>query len=79
MNPTFLKYYLNQENVQSELYSKCVNGSTNQIELNKDAFTAFPIPIPPIDVQNKFESFVHRVDKSKFALMESVMKVLNKA
>ena len=65
MNPIFLKHYLNQSEVQNELYNKCVNGSTNQIELNKAAFTRFPIPEPPIGLQNQFADFVKQVNKSR--------------
>ena len=37
------------------------------------------VPNPPIELQKEFANFVKQIDKSKFALMESVMKVLNKA
>jgi len=65
MNPIFLKHFLNQSKVQKELYDKCVNGSTNQIELNRAAFTKFPILKPSIELQNQFARFTEQVDKTK--------------
>ena len=65
MDPLFVKYYLNQNGVQADIYRKCVNGSTNQIELNRGTFAHFLVPVPPLELQNQFADFVRRVDKSK--------------
>ena len=68
INPDYIRHYINLDKVQAEIYAKCVNGSTNQIELNKGDFSNFMIPLPPISLQNKFSDFVKQVDKSKVAI-----------
>ncbi len=49
--PEFLAFYLRFDATQKELYSKCVNGSTNQIELSKEKLLDFSIPDIPIAKQ----------------------------
>ena len=74
LRPTFIRCYLNQDNVQNEIYKKCVNGSTNQIELNKNSFLHFKVPRAPIDKQIEFENFVKQVDKSKVIALKAAEK-----
>ena len=50
--PEFLCLYLRHESTQNELYSKCVTGSTNQIELSKEKLLSFPMPEIPVEVQH---------------------------
>ena len=50
--PEFLCLYLRRDIIQKELYSRCVSGSTNQVELSKDKLLAFPVPEIPIEVQH---------------------------
>ena len=33
------------------------------------------VPLPPIEVQNKYTQFIHHLDKSKFAIEESIRKL----
>ena len=40
--------------------------------LNKD-LGALPVPIPPLDLQNKFATFVQQIDKSKFVLQRQMV------
>ena len=68
INPVFLHHYLSLDHVQAEIYAKCVNGSTNQIELNAASFANFDVPVPEISKQNQFADFVRQVDKSKFII-----------
>ncbi len=73
--PIYVKYYLEQERIQHEIYRKCVNGSTNQIELAKDKFKMLELIVPPLDLQTQFADFVKQVDKSK----STIQKELDKA
>ena len=62
-------YFINifmGEQYQKELLLKCVNGSTNQIELSKEKFSKFKIPVPPIELQNKFAERIEKIEKLKF-------------
>lgn len=68
INPLYFKYYFMQDKIQEKLYSDCVNGSTNQIELSKDKFQNFDIIVPSIELQNKFAQIVEQIDKQKFVV-----------
>ena len=72
INPVFLHHYLSLDYIQTEIYAKCVNGSTNQIELNAASFANFDVPVPEISKQNQFADFVKQVDKSKLDFQKLV-------
>ncbi|HBE9443821.1 restriction modification system dna specificity domain [Clostridioides difficile] len=55
-------------NVQDTIYRKCVNGSTNQIELSVSKLGEYLIMVPPIEFQNQFSEFVKQVDKLKLKI-----------
>lgn len=46
----------------------------NQPNLNGNMIKSFPVLMPPIDMQNKYVSFVQQIDKSKFE-MEKIVKL----
>ena len=78
INPIYFKYYLMQDKVQKQLYSECVNGSTNQIELSKDKFLNFNVFVPNIELQKKFAHIVEEIDKQKFSnknILELLVKI----
>ena len=65
------------EQYQKELLLKCVNGSTNQIELSKEKFSKFKIPVPPIELQNKFAERIEKIEKLKFEIEKSIEMAQN--
>ena len=78
-------YFINTfmgEEYQKELILKCVNGSTNQIELSKEKFSKLKIPVPPIELQNKFAERIEKIEKLSFIFDKSLffkeIKDLNK-
>ena len=68
----FINIFMN-EKYQKDLLLKCVNGSTNQIELSKEKFSKFKIPIPPIELQNKFAERVEKIEKLKFIISAIIL------
>jgi len=50
---SYFKYFVMKKETQDSIYSKCVSGSTNQIELSKEKLLEFLIPLPPIEAQKK--------------------------
>ena len=73
-------YFINifmREEYQKELILKCVNGSTNQIELSKEKFSKLKIPVPPIELQNKFAERIEKIEKVKFEIEKSIEMVQN--
>lgn len=65
------------KNIQDTIYKKCVNGSTNQIELSGAKLGEYLIIVPPIELQNQFAEFVKQVDKLKFAMEKSLKELEN--
>ena len=72
--PEVFKIWFERPSTQEKLYSDCVSGSTNQIELSKEKLKNISILVPPIGLQNQFAAFVAQVDKSKFAVQKSLEK-----
>ena len=68
----FINIFMNEE-YQKDLLLKCVNGSTNQIELSKEKFSKFKIPVPPIELQNKFAERIEKIEKLKFIISAIIL------
>ena len=51
---------------------KVMTGTGGQLRVPIGYLNDFPISLPPIELQNSFEGFVHQSDKSKFALQEAI-------
>ena len=75
INSVYLKAFLSFAHSQTELYRKCVNGSTNQIELSKEKLCNFKVQVPEIDKQLEYASFIQQLDKSKFRIKKSLEKL----
>lgn len=76
INSYYLKSFFSLVYTQNELYRKCVNGSTNQIELSKEKLLKFKIKTPPINMQLEYSYFVQQLDKSKFR-MKMCLKIMS--
>ena len=72
----FINIFMN-EKYQKDLLLKCVNGSTNQIELSKEKFSKFKIPVPPIELQNKFAKRIEKIAKLSFEIEEAIKEAEN--
>ena len=75
INAWFFKSFFHRDDVQKKIYSECVNGSTNQIELSKEKLSDVLIIVPPIDLQEQFAAFVLQSDKSKFELEQALAEL----
>lgn len=63
VNPYYFKYFFQSEALKRAL-SENTHGGTMDI-LNLGIVRKIEIPLPPLDLQNKFVSFVNQVNKSK--------------
>ena len=69
VTPSYLKYFID---------SKDYSGRGASIpQLTIPMIKDEPVPIPPIKIQKEFESIVTQVDKSKFALQNSIINLMN--
>ena len=65
LNEYYLNTLLNSEYGKSE-FKKYIKTSAGQYTIAQDGISSAQIPIPPIELQNDFASFVQQIDKSKF-------------
>ena len=77
VNSIYLKNFFRVPIVQEYLMSKCVNGSTNQIELSKEKFKKFRVLLPPLELQNKFATKIEAIQKLKFEIEKSLKETEN--
>ena len=47
-------------------------GAVHQANINSKELASIEVPVPPVELQDSFLSFVDQVDKSKFALQKSL-------
>lgn len=53
-------------------YILAFSNRTNLPKVNKNQVERFILPLPPIEIQNRFSDFVHRIDKSKVKIQKSL-------
>lgn len=63
----FLSENLLSESIQREMEMVCFSGSTNQVELNKTAFSQLTFLIPPLGEQRKIAAILSSVDDAIWA------------
>ena len=72
INPLFIAYYLDSPAGKMQFEAK--NQSAVKAGLNFEAINSLMIKVPPIELQNEFETFVEQVDKSKFVVQQALDK-----
>ena len=72
IDTVFFKYFFASDSLQKKLTDN-THGGTMGI-LNLGIVRKIKIPVPPISLQNDFKTFVHQIDKSKFAVQKSLEK-----
>ena len=70
INAWFFKWFFQHNGIQAKIYSECVNGSTNQIELSREKLSNAMMIVPPIELQNQFAEFVIETNKLKLTLFK---------
>ena len=79
VNKHYLAHALRSESFVNLINSKA--GGTKMPRAPMDFIRSFPLPIPPIGLQNQFADFVSKVDKSKFVVQKRIelyKELLNK-
>ena len=73
LNESCNEYYYNWFAMSQYYYSQLENiikPAVNQASFTTVNFLKLNIPLPPIDLQNKFANFVQQIDKSKFNMKD---------
>lgn len=74
-NRAFLGYTMRSEVFLS--YILAFSGRTNLPKVNKVQVEGFTVPMPPLELQNQFATFVQQVDKLKFEMEKSLTALEN--
>ena len=72
VNSIYLKYVL--EKIITDYKIKNASGSA-QLAMTIEKMEKFEIPIPPIELQNKFADIVKQIDKQKFVIENSLENI----
>ena len=67
LNPQYVSTFFNTKSIKKML-KEMAKGAVNQANINAQEMQSIQIPVPPISLQNEYESFVQQIDKSKFEM-----------
>ena len=70
VNPFYFQHYFQSDSLKKAL-AENTHGGTMDI-LNLGIVRKLVMPLPPIELQNQFVTFVEQVDKSKFAVQKAL-------
>ena len=76
MNPNYLVKFLLSDKVLATVSSMTSGTALKRVILKK--FKSMKIVVPPIELQNQFVLFVEQVDKSKFEVIHSLERLLER-
>lgn len=73
VNPYYFKHYFQSDSLKKAL-AENTHGGTMDI-LNLGIVRKLAMPLPPLELQNEFITFVEQIDKSKFEVQQSLEKL----
>ena len=62
----YMKYILSSKSIRSIFSAVSTGTSGSMFNVSMEKFKSVVIPVPPLELQNQFTTFVQQVDKSKF-------------
>ena len=71
-NVWYMKYVLSSESIRSIFSSVSTGTSGSMFNVSMDKFKSIRVPIPPIEYQQQFATFVTEVDKSKVIVQQAL-------
>ena len=72
VSPVYLKAYLSEPWIR-ELMSKVATGTSGSMyNISMEKLRQIPVILPPIERQNAFSTFVHRIDKLRFIVEDNL-------
>ncbi len=71
-NVWYMKYVLSSESIRSIFSSVSTGTSGSMFNVSMDKFKSIRVPIPPIEYQQQFATFVIEVDKSKVKVQKAL-------
>ena len=74
IRPDFLATYMNLPTTKAMLRS-IAKGAVHQANINSRELSAIEVPVPPMELQDRFLSFAAEVDKSRFIVQQQIEKL----
>ena len=74
-NVLYMKHILSHKSIRSKFSEASTGTSGSMFNVSMEKFKAIEIPLPPIERQEQFATFVEQVDKSKLAIQKSLEKL----
>ena len=74
LNPLFVAYYMESEAGKTQFQAKNQNGV--KAGLNFNAINSLRLFVPPLELQEKFTSFVERTDRTKLTIQAGLDKLV---
>ena len=74
VRPDFLATYMNLPTTKAMLRS-IAKGAVHQANINSRELSAIEVPVPPMELQDRFLSFAAEVDKSRFIVQQQIEKL----
>lgn len=75
VNPIYMKHVLSTTTVRNAFSAASTGTSGSMYNVSMEKFKGVIIPVPPLPVQNRFASFVERVDQQKQTVQQSLEKL----
>jgi type I restriction enzyme S subunit len=72
VNVYYMKFILSTPAIRAEFSAQSTGTSGSMYNVSMDKFKGIGIPIPPIELQIQFATFVHQVDKLKVEMQQSL-------
>ena len=71
-NVWYMKYILSSETIRSVFSSVSTGTSGSMFNVSMEKFKSIMIPLPPLELQQQFATFVEQTDKSKVAVQKAL-------
>jgi len=76
VNANYMKQALSSKSARDFFSGQATGTSGSMFNVSMGKLNNLRIAAPPIDLQNQFESFVQQVDKSKFVMKQSLVRLI---
>ena len=73
INRIYLKIYMQTQEAQAFMLGETKQSTLKQLPLGR--LKELEVPVPPMELQNQFATFVEQTDKSKLAVKKSLEKL----
>ena len=74
-NVLYMKHILSHPSIRAKFSEASTGTSGSMFNVSMEKFKSVVVPLPPIELQNQFATFVEQTDKSKLTIQQSLDKL----